>query len=436
VANREIKHPAFLGAIGMAIYYFTDGLFIGNALGDDGMSAISISWVIVIFLISIGTGIGMGASIQYSIALGKDDRRSAKNFFLTTLILLFLASAVLTVVFLFFSDDLLRFLGATGNVLASSQDYTNLVVYCIIFQVMGIGTLPLVRNMGGHSVASIAMGTGYLVNFILDYVLMFIFPLGMVGCSIAYIAGQIIIAVPCLTYLFIRYKKEYRNESFSLKEFSQSSNKIAASGLSPFGAYFSQNIVSMLINRAFLSQGGSEGLASYTVVIYIAGITNTLHRAIMDGSQPLMSRYYGEGDEKASTHAAKSMYIFSAILILTGAAATLLLKTQVASFFGVSEVVTQIVAERLPLYIFAYILVCFSRTTITYLYATEKNKKAGILTYSEPLLYIALLMILPRFFGLDGIWTTILTVWLSMAVLTITFLVSNTSSRKMKKQEA
>jgi Na+-driven multidrug efflux pump len=155
----------------------------------------------------------------------------------------------------------------------------------------------------------------------------------------------------------------------------------------------------------------------------------------MDGSQPLMSRYYGEGRLKDSTSSAKSMYIFSTILIMTGAAATLLLKYQVASFFGVSEAVTQIVAERLPLYIIAYILVCFSRTTITYLYATEKNKKAGILTYSEPLLYIALLMVLPRFFGLDGIWTTILTVWLSMALLAIAFLISNTPSRKMKKQK-
>ncbi len=52
--------PVFAGSLGMAVYYFSDGLFIGNALGDDGMSAITISWTIVNLLTAVATGIGMG----------------------------------------------------------------------------------------------------------------------------------------------------------------------------------------------------------------------------------------------------------------------------------------------------------------------------------------------------------------------------------------
>lgn len=414
--------PALLGSIGMGIYYFTDGLFIGNALGDDGMSAISISWAIVTFLISIATGIGMGGSIRYSIALGKGDKEDTKYYFFTTVILLFVASVVLTVVFFLFSNDVLRFLGASGNVLVLSQEYTILVVYGIIFQVMGVGAIPLVRNMGGHVVASTAMGMGYLLNFVLDYVLMFIFPLGMLGCSIAYISGQIVVAVPCMIFLALHYKSEYRSESINLIKFLNYAERLAVTGLSPFGLYFSQNIVAMFINKAFITQGGSEALASYTVVIYIAGITNTLHRAIMDGSQPLLSQYFGESDFKASNIVAKMMYGYSALLISVGVFAIVLLKNKVASFFGVSNAVTLIVAERLPQYILAYIFICFSRTTLTYFYALDKNLSAGILTYAEPSLYLALLMLLPRFFGLDGIWATINTVCLAMAILAIAFL--------------
>jgi Na+-driven multidrug efflux pump len=282
--------------------------------------------------------------------------------------------------------------------------------------------------MGGHVVASVAMGVGYTVNFVLDYILMFVFPLGMLGCSIAYISGQIIVAVPCIIFLVIQYQKKFRHDFINLKEFFNSSKKIIASGLSPFGLYFSQNIVSMFLNRAFLTHGGSEALACYTVVIYIAGITNTLHRAIMDGSQPLMSQYFGEGKYKASAKAAMLMYGYSALLILTGAVATLLLKYKVASFFGVSEAVTLRVAERLPLYVIAYIFICFSRTTVTYLYATEMNKSAGIITYAEPTLYIVLLFVLPQLFGIDGIWATIVVVWLTMAILAVVFLLTKNRS--------
>jgi len=417
--------PVFLGGIGMAIYYFTDGLFIGNALGDDGMSAITISWTIVMFLTAIATGIGMGGSIRYSIALGQNNGAARRDYFWGTVISLLFTSAALTLLLAIFYKDILRFLGADGTVLQYCEDYCFLVVYGVFFQLFGLGALPLVRNMGGYRLSSIAMGTGYLLNFVLDYLLMFRFPLGMFGCSVAYMSGQMAITVLCAAFFIKNYQKII--PSGQQKFFpSHTIPPIITTGIAPFGLFFSQNLVSAIVNRGFMAHGGSEALACYTVVIYIAGITNTLHRTLMDGSQPVMSRYHGNKDEKASRQAALLMYIFSAIIIGTGAVFTLLFKNQIASSFGVSETVIANVGKWLPFYLIGYACICYSRTTISYLSAIDKKWNAGILTYAEPASMSCMVLLLPLLLEENGVWAAIISVYISMAILATIMLIRKT----------
>lgn len=434
--NKRLNHeywktliPIFLGSIGMAIYYFTDGLFIGNALGDDGMSSITISWTIVTFLTAIATGVGFGGSIRFAVAKGEGDEEDAKKYFFSTIQLLLFISIILTVILVIWNKKILILLGAQGNVLTYSVEYCFLVSWGVVFQVFGIGALPLVRNTGGYKLASLSMGIGYMVNFVLDYVLMIVIPLGMVGCSIAYIAGQIVVAVPCFLYLLNEAKKRY-NQLFELDAIKETLKAILITGIAPFGLYFSQNIVSVLINKGFINTGGSEALACYTVVIYIAGITNTLHRAVMDGSQPLMSHYQGKSKIKEANIMAINMYLFSAILIGIGAFVTLVFKTQIVASFGVSKQVEYNVGIYLPFYLVGYTAVCFGRTTISYLSSIDQAKLASILTYYEPIVMSITVLVIPQIVGPEGMWIAIIGTYLSVAIVSIIMILYNRVKQK------
>lgn len=429
--NRNLKKefsgavvPAFVGAIGMALYYFTDGLFIGNAVGDDGMSAITVSWNIVTFITAIATGIGMGGSIRFSVAAGERNRRDERSYFLSTVLLLLASSAILTVFMLFFEQQVLTMLGADGRVLELSTQYTDLVVYGIVFQIVGLGALPLVRNLGGHKVASISMGAGYIINFVLDYVLMIHYPLGMFGCAVAYITGQIVVAVPCVVFLIKEYKRRYSKSIDTpsiglLKSFSG----VLVTGIAPSGLYFAQAVVSACVNSGFLRHGGSEALACYTTVIYIAGISNTLHRAVMEGSQPLLSLYHGRGDTVASRYTSTRMYLVSLITVGVGGLVAMLFRNEIAGMFGLSEAVTIEVTRHLPLYLIAYLCISFSRTTVSYLSAVDCRLLAGLLTYAEPALMITAAALLPLAFGVSGMWIAVLSVYGLMALIAAAFLI-------------
>lgn len=418
--NREygkVLAPTMLGAAGMSVYYITDGLFIGNCLGDDGMSSITIAWVIVTFLTAVATGIGMGGSLQYTVSMGREQPKRAGAYLRATLALLLLASIVMTVVLFAFADQLLTLLGARGNVFTMARAYTTVIQFGVVIQLFGMGLLPVVRNMSGHKVASISMGAGYVLNVLLDYVLMVLFPLGMFGCALAYIAGQFVVMVSCLVFLARRHKRFSKQHTAGADI-----GHVLLSGTSPFGLIFSQTLMTVFVNHAYLQYGGSEALACYTVVVYVAGIAYTLHRGIMDGSQPLISREFGKCAIGAANGYARRMFICSLFLAVVSGALSYLLRNDLASFFGVSDAVAVNVAFWIVPYVVCFTFITFSRTAVTYFYSMEKSRLAVTLTYAEPALFLVLLMIFPRIWGVHGIWITVFAVYALLALISVIFL--------------
>lgn len=412
IRNEYIREAfaAFFGTFGMALYYFTDGLFIGNAVGDDGMSAITISWNIVLFLTAVAGAIGMGGSIRFTVSLGRSGIPGAAQVLRTTLRLLAGTAFVLTVGLLLLEEPLLQMLGAYGRVLVLCRQYSTTVLIWTPVQLAGLGLLPLVRNLGGHRLAGIAMSAGYVVNFLLDWVLMVWFPLGMFGCSLAYIAGQTVIALPCVVFIFRKYNRKFKKQGAAGGGLRRAA-EIVGTGAAPFGLYFSQAVVSAVISRRFLRCSGSAALAGYTVIVYAAGIVNTLHRAVMEGSQPLISRYSVKQDPGSAAAAAGGMYLFSMSLIFVGAVLSLALKQQIVGLFGVSEGAEAQVSQWLPAYLLGYSCISFSRTVVSHLSAIDRTLPAALLTYLEPVCVLGLVSLLPTWLGPDGIWIGIITAY-------------------------
>lgn len=407
--------PALLGGLGMSLYYFTDGLFIGNAVSDDGMSAITVAWNIVTFLTGLAMGVGLGGAIRFSVAAGEGHCGEARDYFVKTYRLMLGLSALLTAALLLFMRPILILLGGEGRALELAMEYMLPVVCGTVLQVFGYGALPLVRNMGGNRLASIAMGLGYAVNFVLDYVLMVLLPLGMTGCAIAYIAGQAVIALACALFLYKKRRGEWSRRETDGRRGAVGG--ILITGIAPFGLYFAQGLASTFISRGFMRAGGSEELAAYTTAIYIAGITNTLHRTIMDASQPLISRYYGESDRKAANYVGRWMFLSATLLLALGAAVGLGFKYPIARAFGLSEAVTRKAVGHLAGYLASFSCVCLSRTAISYLSAVDSRLFASLLTYTEPALMVLLTTVLPARFGTAGMWAAIHSVYVFMALL-------------------
>lgn len=152
------------------MYAIVDGFFVGNSIGDAGLSAINIAYPITAVLQSVGTGIGMGGSVKYSILKAAGNEKSTE-FVAGATWLMLLFSAVLTVTVFFTSEKILSALGASGELLTLGNEYIKVIALGAILQVFGTGLVPFMRNYGGSLWAMIAMICGFATNIALDYTL-------------------------------------------------------------------------------------------------------------------------------------------------------------------------------------------------------------------------------------------------------------------------
>lgn len=403
--------PSMLAFALSGVYAIADGFFVGNALGDEALAAINIAYPLTAFLQAVGTGIGMGGAIQYAICLGGREAHYKDRYFGLSLLLLCAAGLALTLGLLLCAPALLCLLGAGGGILALGQEYLRFIALGAIFQVMGTGLVPFLRNMGGAVAAMAAMMAGFVTNIVLDYTFVWVLPYGMAGAAVATVLGQAVTLAVCAVFLVLkRHKPRLRPDG----ESAAMVKRVLAVGLSPFGLTFSPNLTLVLVNKSAALVGGDAAVTCYAPISYIISVTLLLLQGVSDGSQPLVSMAHGRGDARAARHTRNATYLFSAAVAAVCMAGLFALREQAAALFGASPQVTRRVAAVLPVFLAGLLPAAFSRMTTSYFYATARNSGAYLLIYGEPLLLFALLLVLPGAAG--GIWGTWAAVPLSQAL--------------------
>lgn len=393
--------PSVLAFALSGVYAIVDGFFIGNSIGDVGLAAINIAYPITALLQAMGTGVGMGGAVQYSINAGDGRGDEQKNYFNTTILLLFLTS-LLTMLILFFTiGPILEAFGAKGELLGLGREYLRIIIIGAVFQIFSTGFVPLIRNMGGSFIAMLAMIGGFLTNIVFDYLLVWVFPYGLGGAAAATVIGQGVTMLICLAY-FIKLKTGFALPNRSvIKAKTVTILKVA---LSPFGLTFSPNIILILMNKFTMIYGGPDAVACYAAIAYITMIIILLLQGVGDGCQPLISRYHGEKAFAEVRETKKMAYATAGLIAVCCMVFLFAVRKHAAALFGASITVQKEVADILPYFIIGFIFLAFIRVTTSGFYATEKNNFAYVLVYAEPVMLFLLLLIVPRFWGINGIW--------------------------------
>ena len=140
--------PSIIAFALSGIYAIVDGYFVGNTIGDAGISAINIAYPIVALIQALGTGIGMGGAVYYSINAAEKKGKRAEEFIATSWWLLVIVSVISTIIIYSFSSKILGLLGADGIILTNATDYIKIIALGAILQILGTGMMPFIRNYG------------------------------------------------------------------------------------------------------------------------------------------------------------------------------------------------------------------------------------------------------------------------------------------------
>ena len=183
--------PSMLAFALSGVYAIVDGFFLGHAMGDHALAAVNMAYPITAFLQAVGTGIGMGGAVCYAISLGRRRIILARKYFGMMVLALAVSGIGLTVLFLTLAPSVLSLFGAQGTIFALGQEYLLYISFGALFQVLGTGLVPLIRNMGGAVFAMAAMIAGFLTNILLDWLLVWVIPWGMMGAAVLGARGAV-----------------------------------------------------------------------------------------------------------------------------------------------------------------------------------------------------------------------------------------------------
>lgn len=391
--------PAVFAFALSGIYAIVDGFFVGRSIGDTGLSAINIAYPVTALIQAAGTGTGMGGAVMYSVRLAEKRDIEAENFMKGVFFYLALTGILLTVILFPLTDPLLSLMGADGELMKPGREYLSVIVLGSVFQVFGTGVVPLIRNQGKSVQAMYCMIGGFVTNIFLDYLFVWVLRLGMAGAAWASVAGQAVTMAGGLLCMRgqkipVGIPRQALSVFFSIWRI----------GLAPFGITMCPMISLLLMNRASLQYGGSEGVACYACIAYVITIMYLILQGVGDGSQPLMSRFYGEDNKKEVRITRTMAYAAAAVMGVALAVLLYWCRNGIGVLFGASEIVSLAVGTDLYIFLAAVPFLAFLRVTTAGFYATEQTRFSYMIVYGEPIFLALLLPVLPAWMGLKGVW--------------------------------
>ena len=237
--------PAIIGMLMNAIYNIVDRIFVGQGVGSQGLTAITIGFPIMLIVLAFSMLIAIGACANISIFLGEGRKDKAEVYFSASIWLILIVSVILTVVLLLTLKPLLIAFGGE-NVIAESLDYYNIMVGFMIFNNIGFVLNSIMRGEGSPKHAMISMIVGAVANIILDYIFIYPLKMGIKGAAIATVISQILSLLWCI-WFFLFGKSNLKFEVHKL------SWNIVISIIKIGSAAFLIQLASSLVNLFFVT---------------------------------------------------------------------------------------------------------------------------------------------------------------------------------------
>lgn len=420
--------PTIFSLLMTGLYSVMDGLFIGRAVGDAGLAAVNLAWPIPAVITALGIGLGTGGSILYSTALGRGERKEGEEWYLLTVKVLFGTGVFATAILYMGYPMILEVLGARGEVYCQAMRYSQIIAGGCLFQVLGAGMVPILRNRGEAMGAMVSMSMGMLVNLGLNYVLIFVVGMGIREAAVGTVSAQIVVvAFGCVLIWRQGKRKKGWKERIIREECSLEGKKatgettvfmrgniggkmakIAKAGLSAFGLSLAPSVVLIFTNYRCLQYGGDAVVACYAVISYLTFPAQYVLTGIGDGSQPLMSYYNGCGRMEELEFIQKMAKRFAAGIGFFLIIIVWVILPWIPGVFGMSDEARQYFAEGMRISSLAFLCLGMARFHIAYMSAVLRTREASALIYGETLAVSpVLLVILPKLLGRVGIWWTL-----------------------------
>lgn len=397
--------PATVGMLVNALYNVVDRIFVGNGVGRLALSAITAEFPMTLVVMAFNMLIGIGASTLISIRLGEGKEKEAQEIMGNAFVLFLIVGSLVTVFGLIFLEPILALLGASPDVMPYAKDYAGILTAGTLFFSIGMGMNNMIRAEGNPKMAMATMLIGAVTNIILDPIFIYIFGWGIKGAAIATIISKVISAIWVLRY-FLTGTGHLRLEIRKIKMKTAHIFSILSLGIAPFFMQLVAGLLNLILNNSLMTYGGDLAMAAMGIV---NGITNLMLMplfGISQGLQPIIGYNYGAGNFSRVKEALQKGMLLATAVSIIGFLVVMIFPSQLVALFGKKDAeLIAMGAEGLRIFLATLPILGALIVGSNYFQAIGKPKRALFLSLTRQLVFfIPSIIILPKFWGLNGIF--------------------------------
>ncbi|NLK08867.1 MAG: MATE family efflux transporter [Firmicutes bacterium] len=413
--------PTMASTMSVSIFILFDTLFIGRALGNDGLAALNIALPVVNLLTATGLLLGVGGAAAYSVSLGQGKPRKAGEFFTVSMVLALVLGGALTLFGTVFVTPLARFLGAVDSNIHLVVDYVGTVLSASLFFVLFNSVAVFIRGANAPRLAMWGAITASFSNIILDALFIFGFGWGMKGAAIATALAPLFGLFVISTY-FLRKDRELKlvkcipSLSIALR--------VIGNGSSSFIMDISAGLVIFAFNLALVELIGSLGVSAYGIITNVSLLIAVMFTGVAQTVLPLVSINQGAGlTERVESFVQLGMSTAGILGAAVYLGIAIFPRQVVFVFTNEGAKLLDLAIPGLRLYGLAFLFMGLNIVATMYFQAVEKPRYSTIISLARGVvLILGSLTILPRFLHVKGVWLTAPLAELGALVISLGFL--------------
>ncbi len=401
---RRYYIPAIIAMTAASLYNMADSIFIGHGVGAMAIAGVSITMPITFISTAFGAMVGIGASTLMSVKLGQKDYESARQILGNLVILNSIIGLAITALVLVWLDDLLMLFGASGDTLPYARDYMRIVIAGNVVTHLYMGLNDIIRSSGHPTKAMSITITAVVGNCILNALFIFGLKMGVNGAAWATVIAQVI-ALGVAVHHFWSDKATSHMSLMQMRLKSHIVRGILYIGVAPLLMNLCASLVVIIINKSLQSYGGDMAVGAYGIFNRVAMFFVMIIFGLNNGMQPIIGYNYGAGNYDRLIQTYKSTVIIATVVMTTGFVMSIGAPRMLASMFTSDPILLEPAIRALRIGFMMAPVIGMQIITSTLFQSTGKAGWAILLSLSrQMLLLVPLIIILPRYWGVDGVW--------------------------------
>ena len=414
--------PSMVMMVFTSIYSVVDGYFVSNYAGKTPFAAVNLIAPFLMILGTVGFMFGTGGSALVSMKMGEGKKEEANRIFSMLIYISIALGAVLTVVGILFMRPIAHMLGARGDMLRDCVTYgrtvlTALPALILQFEFHSFFVTAEKPNLGLYF--TIASG---VANMILDWLLVAVLGMGLVGAALATAASEVVGGFGPLIYFAGRNSSLLRLGRTKFD--GRALFKTCTNGSSELMSNLSMSLVGMLYNWRLLAYAGQNGVAAYGVLMYVNFGFIALFIGYAVGTAPVIGFHFGAGDKgELKSLLKKSTVVIGCMAVCMFAAGELLGYPLAKLFVGYDRELMELTMSGFRIYSFSFLFAGFAIFGSSFFTALNDGLTSALISFLRTLVFqVTAVLVLPLLFGIDGIWLSVVAAEFIAVAVTVCFI--------------